>query len=169
MFVIVVFWLGCDMPSGLIFFVPALLLSMLTPLFLHSSLFRSCCPHALGETLLQEFRMSYSHSDFYLPFSRGEIVCLCRSVVYQYQIKLGPFIQVFCVRDQSLCVPLTVLVSWRRGSRDCGVQSTVHYLTEMWVALTFYVWLMKISHKSFGTCTSWDIRTISVSYVHVLG
>ena len=37
MFIIIVFWLGCDRPSGLIFFVPALLLSVLAPLFSPSS------------------------------------------------------------------------------------------------------------------------------------
>ena len=37
MFIIVAFWLGCVTPSGLIFFVTALLLSILTPLFLPSS------------------------------------------------------------------------------------------------------------------------------------
>ena len=38
MFIIIVFWLGCDRPSGLPFFVPALLLSIPTPLlYLHSS------------------------------------------------------------------------------------------------------------------------------------
>ena len=37
LFIISVFWLGCDRPSGLLFFVPALLLSTLTPLFLSSS------------------------------------------------------------------------------------------------------------------------------------
>ena len=36
-FIIIVFWLGCDRPSGFLFFVPALLLSMLTTLFLPSS------------------------------------------------------------------------------------------------------------------------------------
>ena len=35
--IIIVFWLGCDRPSGLLLFVPALLLSILTPLFLPSS------------------------------------------------------------------------------------------------------------------------------------
>ena len=39
MFIIIVFWLGCDRPSGLFFFVPALLLSILTPLFFPSSSF----------------------------------------------------------------------------------------------------------------------------------
>ena len=37
MFIINVFWVGSDRPSGLLFFVPALHLSMLTPLFLPSS------------------------------------------------------------------------------------------------------------------------------------
>ena len=37
MFIIIVFWLGCGRPSGLLFFLPALLLSTLTPLFLSSS------------------------------------------------------------------------------------------------------------------------------------
>ena len=37
MFIIIVFWLECDRPSGLIFFVSALLLSILMPPFLPSS------------------------------------------------------------------------------------------------------------------------------------
>ena len=37
LFIIIVFWLGCDRPSGHLLFVPALLLSILTPLFLPSS------------------------------------------------------------------------------------------------------------------------------------
>ena len=37
MFIIIVFWLGSDRLSGLLFFVPDLLLSLLTPLFLSSS------------------------------------------------------------------------------------------------------------------------------------
>ena len=37
MFIIIVFWFGCDRLSGLLFFVSALLLSILTPLFLPSS------------------------------------------------------------------------------------------------------------------------------------
>ena len=36
LFIIIVFWLGCDRPSGLLLFVPILLLSILTPLFLPS-------------------------------------------------------------------------------------------------------------------------------------
>ena len=36
LFLIVVFWLGCDSLSGLIFFMPVLLLSILMPLFLPS-------------------------------------------------------------------------------------------------------------------------------------
>ena len=37
LFIIIVFWKGCDRPSGLLLFVPAFLLSILTPLFLPSS------------------------------------------------------------------------------------------------------------------------------------
>ena len=37
LFIIIVFRLGCDRPSGLLLFVPALLLSILTPLVLPSS------------------------------------------------------------------------------------------------------------------------------------
>ena len=37
LFIIIVFWLGGDRPSGLLSFVPALLFSILTPLFLPSS------------------------------------------------------------------------------------------------------------------------------------
>ena len=37
LFIVIVFWLGCDRMSGLLFFVPALLLSTLAPLFLSSS------------------------------------------------------------------------------------------------------------------------------------
>ena len=81
MFIIIVFRLGCDRPSGLIFFVPSLLLSIFEPLFLPSSpvsvLFRSCCSDArvFGKTLMHEFPMSYSHTECTFLFSRGEIVC----------------------------------------------------------------------------------------------
>ena len=37
MFIIIVFRLGCDRPSGLLLFVPAVLFSILTPLFCPSS------------------------------------------------------------------------------------------------------------------------------------
>ena len=76
MFIIIVFWLGCDRPSGLLFFVPALLLSILTPLLILAFfvcffiLFHSCCSHAqvFGKTLVHEFSISYSHSEWYLLF-----------------------------------------------------------------------------------------------------
>ena len=37
MFIIIVFRLGCAMPSGLLLFVPAVLFSIITPLFCPSS------------------------------------------------------------------------------------------------------------------------------------
>ena len=43
MFIIIAFWLGCDMPSGLLFFVPALL-SVLTPFFVCLSYFVLAVP-----------------------------------------------------------------------------------------------------------------------------
>ena len=36
LFIIIVFWFGCDRPRDFLFFVPALLLNTLTPLFLSS-------------------------------------------------------------------------------------------------------------------------------------
>ena len=61
--IIIVFWLGCDRPSGLLLFVPALLLSILTPLFLPSSsvslsyFVLASCSHArvFGKTPVHEF------------------------------------------------------------------------------------------------------------------
>ena len=50
--------------------------SLLTIFVCFFVLFRSCCSHArvFGKTLVHEFPMSYSHTEWYLPFSRGEIV-----------------------------------------------------------------------------------------------
>ena len=51
MFIIIVFLLDSYMPSGLLFFVLALLISILTPLFLtHGRVF--------GKTLVHEFLIS---------------------------------------------------------------------------------------------------------------
>ena len=36
-FIFIVFWLGCDRPSGLLLFVPAVVFSILVPLFCVSS------------------------------------------------------------------------------------------------------------------------------------
>ena len=74
LFIFIVFWLGCDMPSGLFLFLPTLLLSIFTPLLTifvcFFVLFRSCCSHArvFGKTLVHEFPISYSHTEWYLPF-----------------------------------------------------------------------------------------------------
>ena len=96
MFIIYVFWLECDRPSGLLF-VPALLLSILTSLFLTFSSV-SLSYFILAVPMRQCFG---KHSCMSSPcpitilngtflFSRGEIVCnLDRSFVYQNQIKLN--------------------------------------------------------------------------------
>ena len=96
MFIIIVFWLGCDRRRNFCscrfasLHVHDSLLTIFVCLF---ALFRSCCSHAwvFGKTLWHEFPMSYSHTEWYtFLFSRGEIVCnLGRSFVYQNQIKLN--------------------------------------------------------------------------------
>ena len=78
------------------FFVPGLLLSILTPLFLPSSSvtlsylilavpMREC----LGKHsfMSSPFPMALLNGTFFI--SRGKIVCLGRSVVHQYQTKLN--------------------------------------------------------------------------------
>ena len=75
MFIIIVFWLGCDRPSGLHFFRARFAsfhthASLLTIFVCFFVLFRSCCSHAR----VYEFPMSYSRTEWYLLFSRGEIV-----------------------------------------------------------------------------------------------
>ena len=70
MFIIIVFRLGCDTTSGLLLFVPAVLFSILTPLFRVSSsvslsYFILAVPmcECLGKTLVHEFPVSYSHTE----------------------------------------------------------------------------------------------------------
>ena len=81
--IIIVFRLSCVRPPGLLFFVPALLLSILTPFFLPSSsvslsyfIFAVPMPECLGKhsCMSSEFPISYSHTEWYLPFLRSEIV-----------------------------------------------------------------------------------------------
>ena len=96
LFIIIVFWLGCDRPSGLLLFVPALLLSILTPLFLPSSsvslsYFVLAVPmrECLGKHSCMSSPCPIAILNGTFLFSRGEIVCnLGRSFVYQNQIKL---------------------------------------------------------------------------------
>ena len=61
MFIIIVFWVGCDRPSRLLFFVPDFLLTFFVCFFI---LFPSCCSHAwvFGKILMQEFPISYCHT-----------------------------------------------------------------------------------------------------------
>ena len=82
LFIIIVFCLGCDRPSGLLLFVPALILSILTPLFLPSpsvslSYFVLAVP--MLECLGKHSRMSSLCPIAILNgtflFSLGEIVC----------------------------------------------------------------------------------------------
>ena len=75
-FIIIVFWLGFDRPSGLLLFVPAVLFfhshaSLLSVFVCLIVLFHSCCSHAwvFGKTLLHDFPISYSHNEWYFVFS----------------------------------------------------------------------------------------------------
>ena len=77
LFIIIVFWLGCDRPSGLLLFVPALLFFVLTPLFqppssVSLSYFILAVPMPVfGKTLVHEIPISYSHTEWYLLFFRS--------------------------------------------------------------------------------------------------
>ena len=88
LFIIIVFWLECDRPSGLPLFVPALLLSILTPLFLPSSsvslsYFVLAVP--MRECLGKHWCMS-SPKPYFFP----KLSCyLGRSFIYQNQITLN--------------------------------------------------------------------------------
>ena len=68
MFINIVFKLGCDSPSGLLYFVPALLLSLLTLLFLPSpfvclsAIIIAVQMHECLGKLAHEFPISYSYT-----------------------------------------------------------------------------------------------------------
>ena len=69
--IIIIFWFGCDRPSGLLFFRACLVsfythTSLLTFFVCFCISFRSCCSHALvfGKTLVHEFPISYSHTEW---------------------------------------------------------------------------------------------------------
>ena len=93
MFIIIVFLLGRDRPTGLIFFVSALLLSILSPLYLlfcFFVLFHSCSSHVrvFRKTLVHEcfhFHISYRHTEWYVPafFAKRDDPCFSRSLAFQ--------------------------------------------------------------------------------------
>ena len=75
LFIIIVFWLGCDRPSGLLFFRAGFAsfhthVTLLTFFVCFFILFHSCCSHArvFGKTLVHEFPISYSPTEWYLLF-----------------------------------------------------------------------------------------------------
>ena len=111
MFTIIVFWLGCDRPSGLLLFVYALLLSILTPLFLPSSsvslsYFVLAVPmsECLGKQSWISSPCPIAILNGTYLFSRGKIVCnLRRSFVYQNQIKLNYTYNIY-LRLTSICI-----------------------------------------------------------------
>ena len=75
MFIIIVFWLGSDRRRDFFFFVPDLLFfrthaSLLTLFACFFILFHPCCSHprVFEKTLVHEFPMSYSHTEWSLHF-----------------------------------------------------------------------------------------------------
>ena len=99
MFIIIVFWLGYDGPAGLLFFVPALLLSILTPLVLPSSsvslsyfVLAVLMCECLGKHSWMSCPISYSHADWYLFFALCLFCVVFWTVVsisFAYSIPLG--------------------------------------------------------------------------------
>ena len=86
-----------DRQSGLLLFVPA----VYTSFHIHASiltfvigfviLYHACCSHprVFGKTLVHEFSISYSHTEWYLCcVARRNSPCLGRSFAYQNLIKL---------------------------------------------------------------------------------
>ena len=82
LFLIIIFWLGCDRPSGLVFFVPVLLLSILTPLFLPSSSV-SLSYFVLAVPMLE---CSGKHSCMSAPFAIAILNCTCFFPTVQLQV-----------------------------------------------------------------------------------
>ena len=79
LFINIVFWLGCDRPSGHLFFRALFAFfhthaSLFTSFVCFFILFHSRCSHAqvFGKTLVHEFPISYSHTEWYLLFSLCE-------------------------------------------------------------------------------------------------
>ena len=73
MFIIIVFRLGCDRPSGLHLFVPAVLFSILTPLFFSSAsvllsyfILAVSMRECLGKHSCIRFLIFYCHTERYL-------------------------------------------------------------------------------------------------------
>ena len=135
MFIIIVFCLGCDRPSGLLLFVRALLLSILTLLFLPSSsvslsYFVLAVPmrECLRKHSCMGSLMSYSHTEWYLPFfaKLKLIVCnLGRSFVYQNQIKLNYTINI----NISFFYCYVWRISWRYNDIfDAYLQTIAFYI-----------------------------------------
>ena len=80
MFMIIVFWLGTDMadPRDFFFFRARFAsfhthASLLIFLFCFRILFHSCCSHVqvFGKTLVHEFHIPNSHTEWYLFFTHG--------------------------------------------------------------------------------------------------
>ena len=129
LFIIIVFWFGCDRPSGLLFLrahfayfhTHASLLAFFVCFFI---LFHSCCSYArvFGKTLLHEFPVSYSHTEWYLLF---------RSVKAMNNLKLSAIKQILLL--------LLIMFSIRGGWMICNfLIIEVHFVFVNLISLYFF-------------------------------
>ena len=172
MFIIIIFWLGCDRPSGIISFVPALLLSILDhALFLPSSsvifiLFHSCCSHArvFRKILLHEFPISYSHTEWYTFFFRfayqNLMLLLYTIILLLAIILLQWYVKSFKTCSSSLMYSLckTCFLYNLRYKNSLSRLSCVFYSIHMYFYVHIFVSLNKI--KRYSIVWIWFLHNV---------
>ena len=103
------------------------------PLFLPSLcvsfLFHSCCSHvrAFAKTLVHEFPISYSHTEWQNTFSQGEIICLGRSFVYHIKLNQTKLpIAILNGTSFFVTVQLHILYLEHKSRNTCAVVNLYH-------------------------------------------
>ena len=78
MFIIIIFWLGRDWLSWFVFFVICFFLTSLFLITCFVCFFTLFCSHmharVFGKTLVDEFPISYRHTECYLLFSWNDMI-----------------------------------------------------------------------------------------------
>ena len=137
MFILIVFVLVSERPSGLLFFVPAFLLSILTPLFLPSSsvylissLLFPCISVWENTRAWVPFHIAILHGTFF--FARRNSPCVGWSFAYQNLIIL-----LICVKfcDKGRCIyagllelaALALHICWITRTRSSGASCILDY------------------------------------------
>ena len=123
MFIIILFWLGCDRPLGLLFFYPcfASLYTCVSLIifFCLFVLFHPCCSHmqVFRKILVNEFHISYSHTAWYLFFF-WQCNCNCTFCVFSKIVEILCTSQCcsheayFITLHHKLCFSLTLLFTF---------------------------------------------------------